>query len=85
MSEKTYPDSGGYDPTVGMGEDIQKFEYIVWFKGEYVKAHDIAKAISTYLETRDVKPITANYGTYMVPTEDIGHGPQSLQGSAING
>ena len=75
MNEKTYPDVDGYDPTIGMGEDIQRFEYLLWFKGEYVKPEDIAEAVTKFLQTKDVQQIQAQYGTIVVPTEDIGEHP----------
>jgi len=63
-------DEEGYDPTVGMGKTIFRFEYTVWFDGEYVKATEIADVIADYLATRDVQPITASYGISEVPPED---------------
>jgi len=70
MDEKTYPNEEGYDPTVGMGKTVFRFEYTVWFDGEYVKATEIADIIADYLATRDVQPITASYGVSQVPLED---------------
>lgn len=75
MSEKTYPGETGYDPTAGMGYDIQRFEYFVWFKGENVASKEIADAIAKFLQTKDVQPIQAQYGTTYVPEEDIGELP----------
>lgn len=75
MSEKTYPDAEGYDPTVGMGYDIQRFEYMLWFKGEDIAPEDIAEVIAKFLRTRDIQPIQAQYGCVDVPEEDVGEGP----------
>ena len=75
MNEKTYPDETGYDPTIGMGDDIQRFEYLLWFKGDHIKPSDIAEAVTKFLQSRNAQPIQAQYGTIMVPEEDIGEGP----------
>ena len=78
MNEKTYPDEEGYDPTIGMSEDIQRFEYFLWFKGEHIEPKEIVDCIAGFLKTKDVQPIQAQYGTIMVPEEDVGEGSFGL-------
>ena len=76
MSEKTYPDKEGYDPTVGMDdEEIQRFEYILWFEGDWIPPRDIADAISDFIISRGGAPLHAGCGTIHVPREDVGEDP----------
>jgi len=83
MSEKTYPDAEGYDPTIGMSDEIQRFEYIVWFKGDYIKPAEIAGYIHKLLEAKGVQPIQAQYGIVDVPEEDVGEGPYHSSASKV--
>ena len=55
-----------------MSNKIQRFEYIVWFKGRYLEPEEIAEHIHKLLETKGVQPVQAQYGTIMVPDEDVG-------------
>jgi len=53
-------------------EEIQRFEYKLWFKGEQLKARDIADCISAYVQAKGGVAIQAQYGIVLVPVEDIG-------------
>jgi len=56
-----------------MSEDkVYRFEYKLWYQGDWINSVDMAKVISDYVISKGGTPLHAGYGTISVPKEDTG-------------
>jgi len=65
-----------------MSEEVQRFEYLLWFEGDWIPPMDIAEAIANFVQSKGGTPLHAGYGTLHVPREDVGEDPHSFDKTA---
>jgi hypothetical protein len=53
-------------------EEVQRFEYRIWFKGSWIPPKNIADVISSFILFKNAEILNADYGTTLVPIEDAG-------------